>query len=802
MNESILKEMKKAIIKNKTLKHFPSNDWICIKCTLINTKDNEFCKACNESKTKSIVSKVPTTLSTNKVWVCRKCTLNNDPMHQNCSVCGYKRSFVESIVHLVEENKKINEFIPIETNLMKNVNRRDLSRNKSKWECSVCTFLNPSSRYKCEICENSRRIITLRPDPIHLKNHRTDKLNSNQNNLYIGKSESNEYLLRIEENEAKIDWQRIVKFCQINKINFVDDSFNPSPKSLYLNPNEHKSDVKSIQWLRPNQIKSDCNSSVIWSLFRTPLPSDISQGTLGNCWFLSALSVLAENFDLVKKVMITREISNEGVYQIRLCKDGKWTSVIVDDLLPCDLKSCLIYSQAKRKQLWVPLIEKAMAKLFGSYEALVSGRTVEGLSILTGSPTQSIQLKSHTNYDGEQQIDKDLIWVKLLSSRTAGFLMGAACGGVSGESLNDQQYHSLGLRPRHAYSILDVRDIEGHRLIRFRNPWGHYSWNGNWSDSSHLWTNSLRNQLLPHGSSEGLFWMSFSDVLKYFDSIDICKVRQHWNEIRLEGVIPSNSCDTQNFAVFLLSIDKTTEIDLTIFQTGKRNAKQCSQNQIDLSIAVFHALNPMNGEIASLVKCSERRIQGCVGCEAMFEPGIYVIVCFGFNHWQNTIDEFEKYPKFVLSLHSSNPLSIETLNPYTYILADSLIKLTLSQGKRHAIRERMIVYYLSKGWSGLTIVIENLFTDRYIQAICDCSQSLNVVSSRATLYTIDSIPPLHRQVINVLTQLEAGNGLVIEHCLTHRISNREGLNDFGNTNDNHIPQIDQIVYGLHSPRPL
>ena len=39
-----------------------------------------------------------------------------------------------------------------------------------------------------------------------------------------------------------------------------------------------------------------------------------------------------------------------------------------------------------------------------------------------------------------------------------------------------------GILQRHAYSLVDLREVEGYKLVRIRNPWGMAEWSGPWSD--------------------------------------------------------------------------------------------------------------------------------------------------------------------------------------------------------------------------------------------------------------------------------------------------------------------------------
>lgn len=58
---------------------------------------------------------------------------------------------------------------------------------------------------------------------------------------------------------------------------------------------------------------------VLFSMSQLPRASNChNQGRLGDCWFLSAVAVLAE-VSRISEVIITPEYNEEGIYTVRFC---------------------------------------------------------------------------------------------------------------------------------------------------------------------------------------------------------------------------------------------------------------------------------------------------------------------------------------------------------------------------------------------------------------------------------------------------------------------------------------------------
>eukprot|EP00347_Sterkiella_histriomuscorum_P016663 403352333 len=379
-------------------------------------------------------------------------------------------------------------------------------------------------------------------------------------------------LLKSTASDGTLD--DILYECEQQNEPYCDEEFPASNQSLVKNwrdPScQDKQNWKQFKWLRPQEITSIKTSGKEIGIFVDSIdPSDINQGLLGDCYFLSCLSVLAENPQRIRRLFVTDQINEYGVYGVRICKNGEWREIVIDDRIPCQ-RGEPAFSKAIGNELWVPLMEKAWAKLHGSYDRVEAGFAENALRDLTGAPCEVIDS------------DEPNLWSKLMEAEKKGFLIAASAGKTDASK---ELLKNLGLVGSHSYGVLDVREVtldngRQEKLIKIRNPWGNFEWNGDWGDESKLWTPSLEKQVGLQKQNDGIFFMNMKDFCHYFGRVQICRIDDNFKH-------SSFKCNQSSGSYCLIKFVVQTDglYNLSLLQQDERCFDR--SDNYDYSIAKF-----------------------------------------------------------------------------------------------------------------------------------------------------------------------------------------------------------------------
>uniref|UniRef100_A0A3Q0SCI3 Calpain 12 n=1 Tax=Amphilophus citrinellus TaxID=61819 RepID=A0A3Q0SCI3_AMPCI len=310
------------------------------------------------------------------------------------------------------------------------------------------------------------------------------------------------------------DFETLQKECLKSRVLFSDPAF-PAEKNSIGMP-EDPDPKKAIQWKRPKEISR--NAVFVED---TTATTDICQGQLGNCWLLAALSCLTAHPSLFEKVVPPNQSLGDpyaGIFHFRFWQYGEWVEVVVDDRLPIREGRLLFSYSRTRNEFWSALVEKAYAKLIGSYGSLKGGNISEGMEDFTGGIARSLNISSRT---------PRVLWRSLTAALSRGSLLSCfiqnSCdiGKVTGD----------GLIKGHAYAITDTDKLtkvsDEILLLRLRNPWGFVEYCGPWSDKDKNWDNveqAEKERLEMKSSEDGEFWISTEDFSKLFDVVEFCSV--------------------------------------------------------------------------------------------------------------------------------------------------------------------------------------------------------------------------------------------------------------------------------------
>uniref|UniRef100_A0A3B3RKY2 Calpain catalytic domain-containing protein n=1 Tax=Paramormyrops kingsleyae TaxID=1676925 RepID=A0A3B3RKY2_9TELE len=228
-----------------------------------------------------------------------------------------------------------------------------------------------------------------------------------------------------------------------NRQRFIDGTFPPD--SSIIGPNLlSPEDMARVEWKRPHKmVASPCLFVDGGSRF------DIAQGFLGDCWFLASVGALTRELQMLQQVVPNdQEFQRDyaGIFHFRFWRFGAWVDVVIDDKLPTIDGNLIFVHPTTKNEFWAALLEKAYAKVCGSYSDLKAGNVSEAMMDFTGGIHVMYKLKEAPPN----------LWD--LMNRAVKFKSLMGCGTAQGATPENVELPN-GIVQGHAYAITGVAQV-------------------------------------------------------------------------------------------------------------------------------------------------------------------------------------------------------------------------------------------------------------------------------------------------------------------------------------------------------
>lgn len=279
------------------------------------------------------------------------------------------------------------------------------------------------------------------------------------------------------------------------------------------------------------------------------------------------------------------------MFHIKLLVNGKYEvisklrnpkHIVIDDYVPYNTKrEKIAFWSTYSNNIWAILLEKAFAKLNGSYEDIIRGTATIAFQFLLPYP-----VKFFDHY-GDSDTKLEETWKKISRRSSSGkysktttkamkksalssLVATWATGKMVKKEERKKEWKEVGLNFGHAYTLLDSFIIdkdrfgleEEHKILKIKNP-KISTWKGDWSKDSELWTEEIKEFVDYNEADKGEFYISFKDYTSFFYKTTLCFYHP---ELKFNNIELSHPQGGRWFVRMYLDEEDTIQFKVVQFQ--------------------------------------------------------------------------------------------------------------------------------------------------------------------------------------------------------------------------------------------